>query len=913
MADLQKTIEIIFGGKDNVSPTIKNITKELGTIDSAVQGIADPFADFTVGLLKAEASVAVLAAAMVGFAVNEAGQLKSSVTEIGTLFNAQPAQVEAMRVAILEYGRDSVFSFEDITASTYDMVSATGDVEGAVDALAIAEQAAVVGATGLNTAVNALTTVTNAYGLELDSSNDVLGAFIIAVQNGKTTLPELEASIGRVAATAAGSKLPFDDLLAAVAALTAGGINTAESMTGLNALLKELAKPTDALQAALGGVSLETDGLQAVMQQLELATGGNFTSMTQLFGSIEATKTAMVLGNDAAGVFEKTLGQMDGKSVVLAQNFELMADNVDLTMQNMVNNIKGTLINIGSPLLDEFGTSVGAISDIFKTLGIEIESGALKPLEDALESFAQSASASLEGVAKALPDALGHVDFSSLIASFENLGGVFEDVFGQIFGADLDLTKPEDLAKALQTAVNIAKSFVNITGEIIKGFSPIFEALGEAGKRMGGTSTETEEAIGKFLSSMTLLGEFGTALGGLAIVIEETGSDIGTVFDFLIGGATAMVNGLQVAFDAVVGIIAYGAASIFEALDFATPDWQQDLLGVDYGALADKFNTLSASVGENFRKNMSEASDGVHQMTQGLAGVPIPADKAAEGVKKTSEEVKILADKSKNLKESAPSDELDKLSTSANKAAEPVEKTADAMVKLDAASKAYASEQDKLNALIAEADAKGLSYVAGIIKGEAQIRLLGDAHGKAATQVDKTTKATSKLSKEQELAIKNTHDMETTLLELASNEKISAMKFTADIEVAKIEGQAKQVEAAFQSIGTTVDAAAQAAADMTGVLGKLFSEDAHWTKTDVIEDFIQQQIDIEKRGVEMQERLIEQQIEYMQAQVDALYNETVVKIESSGLEKDIEAFMFEILKRIQLKVAGDKSAFLLGL
>ena len=63
----------------------------------------------------------------------------------------------------------------------------------------------------------------------------------------------------------------------------------------------------------------------------------------------------------------------------------------------------------------------------------------------------------------------------------------------------------------------------------------------------------------------------------------------------------------------------------------------------------------------------------------------------------------------------------------------------------------------------------------------------------------------------------------------------------------------------------------------------------------------------------MQERLINQQIAYMQAQTDALYNESVVRIESSGLEKDIEAFMFEILKRIQLKVSGDKSAFLLGI
>lgn len=912
MADLEKTIEIIFGAKDNgVSSVAGGIQSDLNKIDGAVQGIADPFAGFTKSLLAAEAGVAVLAAAMVGFAVNEAGQLKSSVTEIGTLFNAQPEQVEAMRKSILDYGRDSVFSFEDITKSTYDMVSATGDVEGAVNALAIAEQAAVVGSTGLNTAVNALTTVTNAYGLELTSSNDVLGAFIIAVQNGKTTLPELEASIGRVAATAAGSKLPFDDLLAAVAALTAGGINTAESMTGLNALLKELAKPTDALKAALGGVSLETDGLQGVMQQLEAATGGNFTAMTQLFGSIEATKAAMVLGNDAAGVFDKTLGQMSGKSEVLAQNFELMADNADLAMQNLVNNIQGTLVNIGNPLLDEFGSAVGALADIFKTMGVEVESGALKPLEDALENFAGNASGLLQGIAEALPEALGQIDFSSLISSFENLGGVFTDVFGQIFSENLDLTKPEDLAKALQTAVNIAESFVNITGEIIKQFSPIFEALGEAGKTMGETSTETEQAIGKFLGAMTLLGEFGTAMGGVAIIVNETGTDVSRVFDLLGGAAKTVVNVIQAAFDLVVGTVIKSAAILATAFEALTPD----IIGDPWGEIADDLNRLGDAVGQNFARNMNEAGDGISQMGKAFSSVEEPSKAAAVNIKEVGTKTEVLKTTLADF-----GLVLDPVTGGLVKIGEESSNASDGVFKLGSS---LEEQNEKLRAASIAAEAHGEAVKESVAdSNEAAIatRLLTDetykfpdAGNKASTSIDKISNSTGNLSKEQELAIQNTHDMETTLLELASNEKISAMKFTADIEVAKIEGQAKQVEAAFQSIGTTVDAAAQAAADMTGVLGKLFSEGAHWTETDVIEDFIQQQIDIEKRGVEMQERLIDQQIEYMQAQVDALYNETVVKIESSGLEKDIEAFMFEILKRIQLKVAGDKSAFLLGL
>jgi len=134
--------------------------------------------------------------AMLGVAVNESAELSKAVNEIGTLFNATPDQVNAMKLSIKDYASDSVFSFEDITRSTYDMVSATGDAEGAVAALKVAEAAAVVGSTDLGTSVDALTTILNSYGLSLDSSNDVMGAFFVAVQNGKTTLPDLAASIG---------------------------------------------------------------------------------------------------------------------------------------------------------------------------------------------------------------------------------------------------------------------------------------------------------------------------------------------------------------------------------------------------------------------------------------------------------------------------------------------------------------------------------------------------------------------------------------------------------------------------------------------------------------------------------------------------------------------------------------------
>jgi hypothetical protein len=79
-------------------------------------------------------------------------------------------------------------------------------------------------------------------------------------------------------------------------------------------------------------------------------------------------------------------------------------------------------------------------------------------------------------------------------------------------------------------------------------------------------------------------------------------------------------------------------------------------------------------------------------------------------------------------------------------------------------------------------------------------------------------------------------------------------------------------------------------------------------------DIIREQVAMEERALDMQEKLIEAQVEYMQAKADALRDgEGLIKIESDGLEPALEMIMWQILEKVQLRVNEESAEFLLGL
>ena len=69
-----------------------------------------------------------------------------------------------------------------------------------------------------------------------------------------------------------------------------------------------------------------------------------------------------------------------------------------------------------------------------------------------------------------------------------------------------------------------------------------------------------------------------------------------------------------------------------------------------------------------------------------------------------------------------------------------------------------------------------------------------------------------------------------------------------------------------------------------------------------------------ERALELQEKLTNAEIDYMKEKTKALRKgDAMIKVDGTGLQPHLEAFMFEILREIQVRVNAEGEEMLVGL
>ena len=78
-------------------------------------------------------------------------------------------------------------------------------------------------------------------------------------------------------------------------------------------------------------------------------------------------------------------------------------------------------------------------------------------------------------------------------------------------------------------------------------------------------------------------------------------------------------------------------------------------------------------------------------------------------------------------------------------------------------------------------------------------------------------------------------------------------------------------------------------------------------------DQIDKENALREKSFQLQEKLTQAQIDNLNAQTKALASgDAIIKIDGAGLQPHLEAFMWEILKAVQVRANRDGMAFLLG-
>ena len=251
--------------------------------------------------LAGKAALGAMAAAGVAIAgigvagVKEFIGFQTSMNEVFTLLPGMSADAMGqMQEDVKGFAKEFGVLPKETIPALYQAISSGVPKDNVFDFLEVAQKAARAGVTDLTTTVDGLSTVVNAYGKEIISAEKASDLIFTAVKMGKTTFDEMSASIFQVVPTAASLGVGFDQVAAAMAAITLQGVPTSVASTQLRQLLVELSKAgseaSDAFKQLAGKdfQSFIAEG-KTLQDGLNLMAGGLTTTSSNAGKAAEKT------------------------------------------------------------------------------------------------------------------------------------------------------------------------------------------------------------------------------------------------------------------------------------------------------------------------------------------------------------------------------------------------------------------------------------------------------------------------------------------------------------------------------------------------------------------------------------------------------------------------------------------------
>lgn len=852
MANISKTVEIIFGGKNEVSGAVNDIIRQFDNLEKSVSNIATPLAGIGAKVLELNAALGALAIAGMATAIKAAGEFGGKFGEITTLIGATGAPIETFKTNILDYSTTSVKSITQIEGAIYSAISAGVDYKSSIEFVAAAEKLAVAGRADLGQTTTALVSVLNAYGASTSEASKYSDILFTTVRLGQTTVEQLGGKIAQVTGIASAAGIPFDALSAAIAALTVSGLPTEQAITGLKAAISNIIKPSSEAEkaaAALGiqfdASALKTKGLEGVLWDAYKATGGNVTEMGKLFGSVEGLNVALVLGADKTGKYKDAMTAMGDASGSTATAYEKVAGSFENSNQRMANSFKVALIEIGDKLMPEYGKIAGSLGDLFAGLRIGVESGAFDPLFVELGKVSDSISKWISAIGKALPDALKDVDFTAVTDALGKFRAAFDSAFSDATG------DPEKLGTALQTVVDSIGSLMNVTYGIVEAFAPIITVVKEAVTAFNNLDSDTKVLTGNVLGLSMVFKTFGP----IGLILVALGTDAETT------------------------------ASVFQ---------------VAFGSIENGINAMKVAV-LSLAMVFAQASDGM----AALLGY-VPGYDNTKDLERTGDRVKIIGD----LLDEAQT----KLAVSSMKVMDAMTGTGTAAKTAESKANEYSKTIDKipsekktdLNVTTqVGVDEPSVKLVKEILHDRlpdgtlttVEVWVEDKSLNESAKKIDE------KIPKEKKVDI----SLETTRLKEQSEIVQKQVEWQAKLNIAQVEAATQTIKSMF----TSIDGSIKSTGDVMMAGFEALTKPGPYQ--DFIKRQIEDEAKRREQTFDLQKDIVSKQSKLLELKIAALERgDNMIQIQADGLKPHLEMILWEVLEACQIRANEASTEFLLG-
>ena len=345
-------------------------SRAAGMAGMAVSGALSGHAAF------AAAGIGASFLTMAGTSISAFIEVEKKWAEVTTLMpQLNDDALGMMKKQIDQFARESGTTLTDAYDAAYQAVSAGIDPASTASFLETAHRAALAGVTDVTTAVDGLTSVINAYGLEVENAAEVSDAMFTAIRLGKTTFREMAPVLGPVLPIASSMNTEFKEITAALAALTAQGVPTAIAMTQIRSALVALSKETKAKTIFEGVMGMTysqfqeqggtlREALKAVVDETD-RTG---QSLAQAFGRIEGANAALALSSErGAEVYEAAMLNMVGATDAA---YNRMAETTDFQVRKWKAEWEAYKTWFGQDFVEMMSAAYGNFNDLLATFGV---------------------------------------------------------------------------------------------------------------------------------------------------------------------------------------------------------------------------------------------------------------------------------------------------------------------------------------------------------------------------------------------------------------------------------------------------------------------------------------------------------------------------------------------------------------
>ena len=430
-ADASQAIEAFGKLKDRTTDLEKGFNK-----------IGKAFSNFGSLATKSLTVPIVASTTAMGLASKKAIEFDNGMREVLTLLpELGNESFEKLKNQALSFSKDIGKAPEETVKALYQALSAGIPPENVFEFLETAGEASIAGVSDLRTSVDGLTSVTNAYGSEILNAQKASDIMFQTVKLGKTDFTQLSNSLFNVIPIASAIGVQFEDIGAAIAAMTAQGVPTSVATTQIRQSLVELNKEGSVAYETFKQISGESfkdfiaggGNLQEALQMMSDYAEKTGKEVTSMFSSVEAGNAVLALSGKNASKFKDYLDQVRNSVGATSEAFKKIDDGAARQFERLKAELSALVIELGNnalPLINE------SFIPLFRDTLVPIIDDAIKTISSLIKAFnnlpapLQATTVGIIGITAGLGPALQGI--GSLRKSFVETKKIINDFKGAI-------------------------------------------------------------------------------------------------------------------------------------------------------------------------------------------------------------------------------------------------------------------------------------------------------------------------------------------------------------------------------------------------------------------------------------------------------------------------------------------------